>query len=166
VSPAKKYRYYGYLYLDTEANLSAEEAFFAYKEFASSIGFGFIKEGEFVPGSWIRRNIELLLRVFESQTASEIFDKSKKALELASTEKAQSNKANAASHFIKSIENIPNVVSIFGSLLVLKATIANVPQLMTCVLTSSELRALDGQPDLLRNPLELVKLLNKGFCCT
>ena len=162
--PHKKLRYFGYLYLGTEDYLQAEEAFFTYKAFAQSMGFGFIQDGEFVKGSWIRRNIQMLLRVFQSKEAREIFDKGKKAIELAHLEKTQSevnkNNAEAAASFIKAIESIPNVASIFGSLVVVKATIDGTTQLITRVLSSNELIALEKQPELINNPLLLMERLN------
>lgn len=164
VSTKKELHFNGHLYLDTEDYLKAEESFFSYKAFAESLGFIFMNHGEFVEGSWIRRKIELVLRVFKSKEAKEIFDKGKKAIELAHLEKTQSevnrNNAQAAAVFIESIKDISDVASIFGSLVVIKATIDGRIKLLTRVLSSNELIALEKQPELMNNPMLLMERLS------
>lgn len=156
----------GSLFLDTEDFTIAEEVFRSYKNFVSSLGLEFVNEGEFVKGSWIRKAMEFIQKARKGKNAQEIFNKGKKAIELAYIEKVQSevnrNNAEAASAFITSIKDIPNVVSIFGSLILVKATINGIPQLLTKVLTTNQLIELEKSPELMNNPAELLSSLNRN----
>jgi type I restriction enzyme, R subunit len=158
--------YQGYLFLDTDDYLEAESAFFAYKDFIESVGFKFTNDGEFVKGSWIRKGIEFVSIPFRSKEAKELFDKGKKAIELAHLEKVQSevnrNNAEAASSFLNAVKDIPNVASIFGSLIVVKVTIDGVPQLVTRVLTTNQVLELEQNPALMNRPFDLLNKLNEN----
>jgi type I restriction enzyme R subunit len=154
----------GHIFLNTDNYLKAEEVFFTYKNFAESLGFEFTNDGEFVQGSWIRQKIELIQRIFKSEETQEIFEKGKKALELTQLETKQSivnkNNAEAASAFITATKDIPDVASIFGSLVVVKTTINGTPKLITRVLNTDEVIALEKNNALRNNPLELYNRLN------
>ena len=156
----------GSLFLDTDDFIIAEEVFHSYKNFVSLLRLEFVNEGEFVKGSWIRKAMEFIQKARKGKNAQEIFNKGQKALELAYIEKAQSevnrNNAEAASAFITSIKDIPNVVSIFGSLILVKATINGVPQLLSKVSTTNQLIELEKSPELMNNPLELLRRLNSN----
>lgn len=124
------------------------------------------RDGEFVQSSWIRGKIELVQKVFKSNEACEIFDKGKKALELTQLETKQSivnkNNAEAAAAFINATKDIPDVTSIFGSLIVVKTTINGVPKLLTKVLNTDEVIALEKNNVLKNNnELELYNSLYK-----
>jgi type I restriction enzyme, R subunit len=159
------YSYKGNLYLDTEDYLIAEAAYFSYKAFGESLGLELVDEGEFARGSWIRKRMEWLIRLTKSKEAREVFDKGKKAIELAHLEKVQSevnrNNAEAAASFLNATKDIPNVASIFGSLVVVKATIEGVPQLMTRVLTTEQVIELERSPELMNRPVDLLDHLEK-----
>ncbi len=156
----------GNLYLDTDDYLIGEEAFYKYVAFAISLGLELVNDGEFINGSWIKRKIEFIQRVFKSKEAKEAFDKGKKAIELAYLEKTQSevnrNNAEAASAFLIATKEIPNIASIFGSLVVVKANVNGVPQLVTRVLTTEQVIALEKNNYLMNNPLELLNRLNEN----
>ena len=154
----------GYLYVNSTDYIQAEAIFSSYKNFAKSLGLELTNDGEFVKGSWIRKGIEFIQRVFKSKEAKEAFDKGKKAIELALLEKTQSevnkNNAEAAAAFLNSTKEIPDVASIFGSLVVVKATIDGVPRLVTRVLTTDQVISLEKNNVLMNNPLELINRLN------
>jgi len=70
----------GHIYLDTNDFLIAEEVYYAYKNFSASLGLELISEGEFIKGSWIRKGISFIQRIYKGKEAQEIFDKGKKAV--------------------------------------------------------------------------------------
>lgn len=156
----------GYLYMDTDDFGLAIKSFEAYKSFAKSIGLKITNEGELVKGSYIRRKIQLLERVFLGKESKEIFDKGKKAIELAKLEKVQSeinkNNAEAAAVFLNSVKEIPNVTSRFGSLVVIKITQGGEKEVVTKVLTMEQVIALDKNAKLMKSPVELLENLNGG----
>lgn len=154
----------GHIFLDTDDYSVAEEVFYTYKTFAESLGLQITKDGEFVKGSWIRKGIKFLQRTVKSKEAKEIFDKGKKAIELALLEKTQSevnlNNANAASAFLSANKEVPNLASIFGSLVVIKITKNGVPMVVTKVLSTNQLIELEKNVHLMDNPIQLLENLN------
>lgn len=156
----------GYLYLDTDDYFVAEQAFYAYRDLALWMGLEITDAGEFVKGSWIRKRIQFVQRIFKGKEAREVFDKGKKAIELALLEKTQSevnrNNAEAAAAFLNSVKEIPNIAARFGSLVVVKITIDGVPNAWTYVLTTNQLIEVEKHPELMNNPHELLNRLNGG----
>ncbi len=156
----------GHLFIGTNDYFKAEEVFYQYKHFATWLGLEFTNEGEFVQGSWIRRGIEFVQRVFRSKETDELFGKGKKAIELAHLELKQAevnNKnADAAAKFLTSVKEIPNAASRFGSLVVVKVTTNGEPQVLSGVLTTDQLIALEKNNNLLYNPTELYQRLSSG----
>lgn len=156
----------GHLYLDTDNYLVAENIFYAYKYFGESFGFKFIDDGEFVKGSWIKRGIAFIQRAAKSKEATEVFDKTKKALELAHLDKVQSevnkNNSEAAKALMDAVKDVPNAVMAMGSLVVVKTTVDGEPKVMIRNLTIDQLIQLDKNPDLLNKPFDLLSRLNDG----
>lgn len=156
----------GHLFLDTDDYSMAEQAFYAYRDFALSMGLEIRDAGEFVKGSWVRRRIEFIQRILKSKPAQEAFDKGKKALELALLEKTQSevnrNNAEAAAAFLNSVKDIPEIAARFGSLILVKVTIDGVPKAWTYVLTTNQLIEVEKHPELMNHPHELLSRLNGG----
>ena len=166
ISPTENIlKHKGYLFLDIDDYFIAENVFYKYKHFAESLGFEFTNDGEFIKGSWKRRGIEFFQKILKGKEAREIFDKGKKALELAYLEKTQSevnrNNAEAAAAYLNSIKEVPNAVSLFGSLVVIKVTVNGIPQVFTKVLPIEQLIELEKDNLLMNQPLELLNLLNK-----
>lgn len=155
----------GHMYLDTDNFRVAENIFYHYKTFAESLGFEFLNDGDFERGSWLKRNIVMRLRrVFQSDEAREVFDKGKKALELAHLDKVQSevnkNNSEAAKALMDAVKDVPNAAMAMGSLVVVKTTTDGVPRVMIRNLTMEQVIQLDKNPDLLNRPLELLNRIN------
>ncbi|WP_114936222.1 type I restriction endonuclease subunit R [Mucilaginibacter endophyticus] len=165
-SEPKTVSHKGHLYLDTENYLTAENLFFAYKYFGESFGFKFIDDGEFIKGSWIKRRIAFIQRIFKSEEAREIFDKTKKALELAHLDKIQSevnkNNSEAAKALMDAVKDVPNAAMAMGSLVVVKTTKDGEPKVIIRNLTIDQVIQLDKNPDLLNKPFELMNRLNRN----
>ena len=156
----------GHLYLDTDDYLTAENVFYAYKSFGKSLGFKFIDDGEVVKGSWVKKGVAFVQRVFKSEEAIEVFDKGKKALELVHLDKVQSevnkNNAEAAKALMEAVKDVPNVAMAMGSLIVVKTIIDGESKVMIRNLTMNQLIQLDKNPDLLNKPFELMNRLKEN----
>lgn len=153
----------GYLYLDTEDFETAELVFLAYISFVRSLGFEFTDEGEFFKGSWIRKGIKFFTDVRDSEEVNDLYEKGRKAIELASIEILQSevnkNNAEAAAAFLNSVKDIPQAATRIGSLIVLKVQVNGEPQVITTVLTTEQLLVVESNPLLMTKPEELLSLI-------
>jgi type I restriction enzyme R subunit len=153
----------GYMYLDSDNFMQAENVFSAYKSFAEIFGFEFINIGEFQQGSWIRKGIQLIQKVANSQEAKEIIDKAKKSLELAHLEKVQSeinkNNSEAAKALMDAVKEFPNAAMKMGSLMIVKTTDGEVPSVVILNLTMNQVMKLDKNPAIMNNPLEVINYL-------
>lgn len=156
----------GHIYLDTENDEVASRVFSAVKHLLQENGFEVGKETEVVRGSRIKNIWFKITSPLRSKEAKELFEKAKKAIELAKLEKVQSevNKNNfeAAAAFLNSVKDVPNVATIMGSLVVIKATVNGVPQLLIRNLTIEQTIQLGKNPSLMNNPLELLNRLNNN----
>nr|WP_316348351.1 DEAD/DEAH box helicase family protein [Desulfuromonas acetoxidans] len=151
----------GYLYFETNDFSQAESAFSCFKEFVASLGIEFVSEGEFFQGSWVRRGVEFLKKVSKTDESKEVFEKGKKAIELATIEKLQSevnkNNAEAAAAFLNSVRDIPQIAVRMGSLVIIKVVIDGVPQAVATVLTTDQLIVVERDPAIMHRPEELLK---------
>ncbi len=68
----------------------------------------------------------------------------------------------SVSSFLNSIKEIPNVAVIMDSLIIAKATVEGVPQLVVHKMTTEQLIEIEKYPALKNNPLELLKLINNN----
>jgi type I restriction enzyme R subunit len=156
----------GYLYLDTDDFEQAQGIFNSYLDFAASIGLEVQERGEFFKGSWIRKGIELIIRVKSSDEAKALYEKGQKAIELAAIEKAQSevnkNNAEAAAAYINAVKEIPEAAAMFGSLVIIKLTVDGDSRLFTYVLTTEQLLHIENNPELMHHPEKLLVRLNDG----
>ena len=166
---AKQEKYYGYLFFETKEFKVAENAYQSLKSFFENAGFEFINEGQFRKGSWIRDKILFVLDWTKSKVdPNEIFDKTKHAIELAKIDKVQSeinkNMLEGAGAFLKSVENIPAIATLMGSLLIVKIQDENgQPKLITRTLSTEEMIYLKENPQLCNNPALLTeKFENKS----
>ena len=159
----KKLRVSGYLYLDTDDFDLAQNVFQAYLHFAGYVGFEVEDKGEFAKGSWIRKGIELFSQAKGSDEVQEIYEKGRKAIELASIEKMQSevnkNNAEAAAAFLNSVKDVPQAATRIGSLIILKIRIDGEPQVITTVLTTEQLIVIERQPSLMTRPDDLLSII-------
>jgi len=169
-SSIKKEEYYelqfetsGFIYIGTDELDIAESVFSSYKELVNFLGFEFLSEGVFVKGSWIRERIKLAKRAFNSDEVQEAFDKGKKAIELATLEKIQSevnkNNADAISAYLNSVKDIPQTAARIGSLVIIKILVDGQPQVISTVLTTEQLLVVEDNPTLMSNPEELLSLI-------
>ncbi|MBU3004275.1 DEAD/DEAH box helicase family protein [Paraglaciecola arctica] len=153
----------GSIYLSTGTFSEGFAVVEAYTQFAKSIGFSVVNNGEFVKGSWWRKGIELLTRAKNSSEAQELFEKGKKAIELATIEKLQSevnkNNAEAAAAFLNSTKDISDVAAQFGSLLLVKTTKDGVAKVSTTVLTTEQLLLVENTPALMSKPADLLGII-------
>ncbi len=156
----------GHIYLDTESDEIAEKTFSAAKHLLQENGFEVSKETEVVKGSRIKKIWFKITSPFRSKEAIELFEKTKKAIELAKLEKLQSevNKNNfeAAAAFLNSVKEVPNVATVMGSLVIVKATVNSTPQLLIRNLTIEQTIQLEKNPSLMNNPLQLLNILNNN----
>ncbi len=153
----------GYLYLDTDDFNKAQIVFESYLSFACYLGFDVEDKGEFAKGSWIRKGIELITQTKNSEEAQEIYEKGRKAIELATIEKVQSeinkNNAEAAAVFLNSVKDIPQAATRIGSLIVLKIQVNGQAQVITTVLTTEQLITVEKDPALMARPDDLLSLI-------
>jgi hypothetical protein len=157
----------GHIFVDTDDYDKAERIFEATRNLFDVFGFEIAEEGKIEIGSFKKRGIVYKIKnIFRSKEAKEVFDKTKKALELAHLEKVQSevnkNNMSAVSDFLNSVKEVPNVATIMGSLVIIKATVNGIPQLLIRNLTIEEVIVLDRMPELKNNPLELLNKLNSS----
>lgn len=157
--------YSGHVYADTEDLAKAEKLFETTKELFETFGFEISEEGKIKQGSWFKEKVVYKIRnVFRSKEAVELFEKTKRAIELQQIEKHQSevnrNNFEAVAAFLNSVKEIPNVAVIMGSLIVAKATVNGVPQLAIQSLTTEQVILIEKNPELKNNPLELLQLIN------
>lgn len=154
----------GYMYLGTDDFELAQFAFEAYMDFAVYLGFEVKDKGEFFKGSWFRKGIELLSPTKNSDEAKRLYEKTQKAIELAAIEKTQSevnkNNSEAIATFLNSVKDIPQAATRIGSLIVLKVLVNDVPQVISTVLTTEQLIAIEKQPVLMSKPGDLLSLIN------
>lgn len=156
--------YTGYLFFDTNNFLTAENTFIQYRNFANSIGFELLNEGEFIKGSWIKKGIKLIHKAANSEEAKKLIVKGKKGLELAYLDKIQSevnkNNSEAAKFLMDAVKDIPNAAIKMGSLIIVKTTNEEIPSVLILNLTMEQVIELDKNPMLMNNPLKLTQYLN------
>ena len=159
----QKLKVSGYLYLDTDDFEQAQDAFNAYISFSEFIGLTVSDKGEFFKGSWIRKGVELFSRSKNSDEANAIYEKGKKAIELATIEKLQSevnkNNSEAAAALLNSVKDIPQTAARMGSLIVLKVNIDGMPQVITTVLSTEQLIMIEKDPSLMTKPEEVLSII-------
>jgi len=156
----------GHIYLDTENDEVAFKVFSAIKHLLRENGFEVSKETEVIKGSRINNIWFKITSPLRSKEAKELFEKTKKAIELAKLDKLQSevNKNNfeAAAAFLNSVKDVPNVATVMGSLVIVKATVNGTPQLLIRNLTIEQTIQLEKNSSLMNNPLQLLNILNNN----
>jgi len=157
----------GHIFADTDDFNKAENLFISTKELFETFGFEISDEGKIKQGSWFKEKVVYKIRnVFRSKEAKELFDKTKRAIELQQIEKHQAevnrNNFEAVAAFLNSVKEIPNVAVVMGSLIIAKATINNVPQLAIQNLTTEQVILIEKNPELKNNPIELLRIINNG----
>jgi hypothetical protein len=157
----------GHIYADTDDLIKAEKLFETTIELFETFGFEISDEGKIKQGSWFKEKVVYKIRnVYRSKEAKELFDKTKRALELQQIEKHQSevnrNNMEAVAAFLNSVKEIPNVAVVMDSLIVAKATVNGIPQLVVHKMTTEQVIIVEKNPELKKNPLELLRLINNG----
>ncbi|MEO1263230.1 MAG: DEAD/DEAH box helicase family protein [Bacteroidota bacterium] len=155
----------GHMFMGTDDKEKADELYQHFKQFLDDIGFEIINDGELIKGSWIRRNIIGRIKAsFRSKEAKELFEKGKKAAEIAHIELKQSeankNNMEGIAALLKSIENIPEITARFGQFIIVKSMVSGKPKLIVHTLTTNQLILLEKEPDLLNQPLVLLQKLS------
>ncbi len=159
--------YKGHIFADTDDFGKAERLFETTKSLFQTLGFEISEEGKIKQGSWFKENIVYKIRnIFRSKEAQELFDKTKRAIELQQIERHQAevnrNNMEAVAAFLNSVKEIPNVAVVMDSLIVAKATVDGVPQLVVHKMTTEQLIVVEKNPELKNNPLELLGLINNA----
>jgi hypothetical protein len=125
-------------------------------DFAKEYGFITAYDYPEQSGSWWKKFWFKTTESLKSDEVKERLDKAERALELNYLDKPQSeankNQAEAASCLIKSLENVPNACIQTGSLLLVKITVDGNASLMSKTLSINELRHLEENQSLLKNP--------------
>jgi|GEM_PF-2573052 len=119
---------------------------------------GFIPSTEYPPeeGSWFKKWIAKSKEALNSEQTEDAFKKGKRAIELTTIDKqrAEVNRENAlaAGEFIKSIENVPNAVAQFGSLLIIRIKGADGEcSVMSRVLSEREMEFIENNQDIMKD---------------
>jgi len=160
--------YSGHIFAETDNYNVAEKIFDATINFFEASGFEISEEGKIKQGSWFKEKVVYKIRnVFRSKEAKEIFDKTKKAIELQQIEVHQSqankNNAEAAAALLTAVKDVPFFATKMGSLVIIKTTDQNgKEQVLTRLLTTEETIFYDKNPTLLNNPIGLLNSLNNG----
>ncbi|MBW7855913.1 MAG: DEAD/DEAH box helicase family protein [Ignavibacteria bacterium] len=158
----------GHIFADTDNYNVAEKIFDATINFFETSGFEISEEGKIKQGSWFKEKVVYKIKnVFRSKEAKEIFDKTKKAIELQQIEVHQSqankNNAEAAAALLTAVKDVPFFATKMGSLVIIKTTDQNGKvQVITRLLTTEETIFYDQNPALLNNPIELLNSLNNN----
>lgn len=155
----------GHIFADTEDLGKAEKLFEGTKSLFETFGFEISEEGKIKQGSWFKENVVYKIRnVFRSKEANELFDKTKRTIELQQIERHQSevnrNNMESVAAFLNSVKEIPNFAVVMDSLIVVKATVDSAPQLVVHKMTTKQVIAVEKDPGLKNNPLELLRLIN------
>ena len=158
----------GHIFADTDNYNVAEKIFDATINFFETAGFEISEEGRIKQGSWFKEKVVYKIRnVFRSKETKEIFDKTKKAIELQQIEVHQSqankNNAEAAAALLTAVKDVPFFATKMGSLVIIKTTDQNgKEQVITRLLTTEENIFCDKNPEILNNPIELLNSLNNN----
>lgn len=158
----------GHIFAATDNYNVAEKIFDATINFFETSGFEISEEGRIKQGSWFKEKVVYKIRnVFRSKEAKELFDKTKKAIELQQIEVHQSqankNNAEAAAALLTAVKDVPFFATKMGSLVIIKTTDQNGnEQVITRLLTTEETIFYDQNPALLNNPIELLNSLNNN----
>ncbi|WP_193142635.1 hypothetical protein [Meridianimarinicoccus sp. MJW13] len=146
---------------DPKTVRSVEHAAKAYVTF-----LGFETATDYPPesGSWFKKWIAKSKDALSSEELEDTIKKGKRALELTALDKqrAEVNRENAlaAGEFIKSIENVPNAVAQFGSLLIIKTKGPDGEcSVMTRVLTESEMEFIESNQEIMKDARNLLERL-------
>jgi hypothetical protein len=155
----------GHIFADTDDFGKAEKLFETTKALFETFGFEISEEGKIKQGSWFKENVVYEIRnVFRSKAAKELFDKTKRAIELATLDKVQSevnkNNIGAVADFVNATKDFPNASVIMDTLVILKVTINGEPQLKVFKLTTEQLIEINRIPEIQNNPIELLNLLS------
>ncbi|NEU09232.1 DEAD/DEAH box helicase family protein [Flavihumibacter sp. R14] len=158
--------YMGHIFVQTDNYNIAERIFNATITFFETTGFEISEEGRIKQGSWFKEKVVYKIKnIFRSKEAKEIFDKTKKAIELQQIEVHQSqankNNAEAAAALLEAVKDVPFFATKMGSLIIIKTTDQDgKAQVITRLLTTEETIFYDQNPTLLNNPMELLDSLN------
>jgi type III restriction enzyme len=156
----------GHIFADTDNYNVAEKIFDSTINFFEIVGFEISEEGRIKQGSWFKEKVVYKIRnVFRSKEANEIFDKTKKAIELQQIEVHQSqankNNAEAAAALLTAVKDVPFFATKIGSLVIIKTTDQNgKEQVITRLLTTEETIYYDKNPELINNPILFLENLN------
>lgn len=156
----------GHIFADTDNYNVAEKIFYATIDFFETAGFEVSEEGKIKQGSWFKEKVIYKIRnICRSKEVKEIFDKTKKAIDLQQIEVHQSqvnkNNAEAAAVLLTAVKEVPFFATKMGSLVIIKITDQNNnQQVITRLLTTEETIFLDQNPELMNNPFELLNSLN------
>ncbi len=153
-----------HIYLDTKNLEIADNYFIALKKLFESYGFEFCFDGELEKGSWIRKKISYLFSWLGNFVSpDEVARKTKHAIELSKIQKVQSeiNKNNfeGAAAFINAVQHIDNVVTLMGSLAIVKT---DGKELQIIELNTEQMILLENNPHLKNNPAALIAAINKN----
>ncbi|MDO7084493.1 DEAD/DEAH box helicase family protein [Pseudocolwellia sp. AS88] len=153
-----------HLFLSTNNLEEAEKVFEHFEKFTQSLGFTIDNKGKLEKGSWIKKGIEAIKRISSSEEANELYVKGKKALELASIDKVQSevnkNNAEAAAALFVALKDIDHAAMRIGSLVLIKTNVNGQSQAITHVLSTEQVLLLESKPELLNQPSLLLESLD------
>jgi hypothetical protein len=124
--------------------------------FSRSIGIEVSVDGEPLAGSWLKYLFGRTRGSLTTKEVNELLEKAQQAIELAALGKPQAsvdkNQADAASAIVRSLDGIPTAVCQVGSILVVKLTRQSGPQILVRTLSTLQVKYLEENQHLLRQP--------------
>jgi len=133
---------------------------------AGAFGFEICDEYPEVRGSWLKSFIGKSKEALSEPEVAVRLQKIERAIELKSLQESQAivdkTEAEAVANLINSLSQIPNAITQIGSILIVKTTDQDGRvSLVTRTLTPIELIALEHEPQLMRNPVNIFTVLSK-----
>jgi hypothetical protein len=129
--------------------------------------FGFDISDEFAPiiGSWFKKWFAKTVDIATQPEVLERLEKIERAVELKGLGQPQADidakQSEAVSCLLKAVENIPNAAVQVGSILLVKITSSNIPQVQVRTLTQRELIHLENNQKLLKSPANILDRLTE-----
>lgn len=151
------------IYLDTNNSEQIKKTYQSVLDFLKTKDFKVETELPDEKGSWFKRLFAKAQDLVKSEEFQEKLGEAEYGLKLHTITKQQSeidkNQAEAISKIIDSVKDIQNAAIKIGSILIVKTTVSNVPNIAVKNLSLKEMIELENKPSLLRSPIDLLENL-------
>ena len=151
------------IYLDTNNSEQIKKTYQSVLDFLKTKDFKVETELPDEKGSWFKRLFAKTQDLVKTEEFQEKLGEAEYGLKLHTIIKQQSeidkNQAEAVSKIIDSVKDIQNAAIKIGSILIVKTTVSNVPNIAVKNLSLKEMIELESKPSLLRSPIDLLENL-------